>query len=62
MIKNKNYNIFCYINKKEQIALTKNSQISFLKDFNLPEIKEASNFSDKKDWKFLKNYKIQFQI
>ncbi len=57
MIKNKNYNIFCYINKKKQIALTKNSQISFLKDFNLPEIKEANNFSEKKNWKFLKNYK-----
>ena len=32
MIKNKNYDIFCYINKKRQIALTKNSQVSFLKN------------------------------
>ena len=31
MIKNKDYDIFCYINKKRQIALTKNSQVSFLK-------------------------------
>ena len=39
MIKNKNYDIFCHINKKKQIALTKKNQISFLKNFNLPEIK-----------------------
>ena len=57
MIKNKNYDIFCYINKKRQIALTKNSQISFLKNFNLPEIKEANNFTKKQSWKFLKTYK-----
>ena len=55
--KNKNYNIFCYLNKKKQIALTKNSQIGFLKNFNLPEIKEANGFSKKHNWKFLKNYK-----
>ncbi len=57
MIKNKNYDIFCYINKKKQIALTKNCQIGFLKNFNLPEIKEANNFSKKQSWKFLINYK-----
>ena len=57
MIKNKNYNIFCYINKKRQIALTKNSQVSFLKNFNLPEIREADNFAKKQSWKFLTNYK-----
>ena len=45
MIKNKNYDIFCYINRKQQIALTKNNQISFLKNFNLPEIKEVKSFS-----------------
>ena len=57
MIKNKNYYIFCYINKKKQIALTKNNQISFLKNFNLPVIKETNSFSKKLNWKFLKNYK-----
>ena len=57
MIKNKNYDIFCYINKNKQIALTKNNQISFLKNFNLPEIKETKNFSKIHNWKFLKNYK-----
>ncbi len=57
MIKNKNYDIFCYINKKKQIALTKKNQISFLKNFNLPEIKETNNSQKKQSWKFLKNYK-----
>ncbi len=57
MIKNKNYDIFCYINKKRQIALTKNSQVSFLKNFNLPKIREADNLAKKQSWKFLKNYK-----
>ncbi len=57
MIKNKNYDIFCYINKKQQIALTKSSQISFLKNFNLPEIKESKSSLKNKNWIFLKNYK-----
>ncbi len=57
MIKSKNYDIFCYINTKKQIALTKNNQISFLKDFNIPEIKETNNISNNQNWIFLKNYK-----
>ena len=57
MIKNKNFDIFCYINKKKQIALTKDNKISFLKNFNLPTIKESSNSFNNQDWKFLKNYK-----
>ena len=57
MIKIKDYNIFCYINKKKQIALTKANQISFLKDFNLPKIMESNNFLINRDWKFLKSYK-----
>ena len=57
MIKNKNYDIFCYINKKQQIALTKSNQISFLKNFNLPEIKESKSSLKNKKWIFLKNYK-----
>ena len=52
-----NYNIFCYVSKKKQIALTKENEIKFLKNFNLPLIKEMKNNSVKKDWKFLKNYK-----
>ena len=52
-----NYNIFCYVNKKKQIALTKENEISFLKDFNLPLIKKMKNNPIKEYWKFLKNYK-----
>tara|TARA_B100001057_G_C22722171_1_gene900148 strand:+ start:140 stop:1141 length:1002 start_codon:yes stop_codon:yes gene_type:complete len=57
MIKVKNYDIFCYVNKKKQIALAKNSQISFLKNFNMPIIKESDSSIKTQDWKFLKNYK-----
>ena len=57
MIKNKTYDIFCYINKKKQIALTKNNQISFLKNFKLPEIKETNSSTINQNWIFLKNYK-----
>ena len=39
-IKIMNYDIFCYLNKKKQIALTKENKISFLKNFNLPLIKK----------------------
>ena len=52
-----NYNIFCYVSKKKQIALTKENEINFLKNFNLPLIKEVENNSVNKNWKFLKNYK-----
>ncbi len=57
MVRNKNYDIFCYINKKKQIALTKNSQVGFLKNFNLPTIKESNSSLNYQNWKFLKNYK-----
>ena len=57
MVKNKDYNIFCYINKKKQIALAKNNQISFLKNFNMPKIKESNDSIRIQDWKFLKSYK-----
>ena len=56
-IKVMNYNIFCYVSKKKQIALTKDNEIKFLKNFNLPLIKEMKDKTVKKDWKFLKNYK-----
>ena len=57
MIKEKSYDIFCYLNSNEQIALTKENKISFLKNFNLPEIKETKKISKIKSWKFLNNYK-----
>ena len=56
-IKVMNYNIFCYVSKKKQIALTKENEIRFLKNFNLPLIKEVANNPVNKKWKFLKNYK-----
>ena len=57
MIKDRNYDIFCYLNKKKQIALTKKNQISFLKNFNLPIVKESDGLLKNNNWKFLKNYK-----
>tara|TARA_B100001029_G_scaffold177796_1_gene183126 strand:- start:1796 stop:2797 length:1002 start_codon:yes stop_codon:yes gene_type:complete len=57
MIKEKNYDIFCYINKNKEIALTKRNRISFLKNYNLPKIKETNNFSENKNWNLLNQYK-----
>jgi len=57
MIKDVNYDIFCYLNSNKQIALTKENKISFLKNFNLPEMKETKKKIKDKGWKFLKNYK-----
>ncbi len=57
IIRNKDYDVFCYINKKKQIALTNNNQISFLKNFYMPYIKETIHYRKNKNWKFLKNYK-----
>ena len=57
MIKNKNFDIFCYVNKKKQIALTKKNNLGFLNNFNLPQIKERNSKNKNVDWKFLRNYK-----
>jgi len=57
MKKNKNYDIFCYINKKRQIALTQKNNLGFLNNFNLPQIKETNSETMNVNWKFLKNYK-----
>ena len=55
-IKLKSYDIFCYLKKdKKQIALTKNNNLGFLREFNLPKIKKASGKN--RNWKFLCNYK-----
>ncbi len=56
-IKVMNYNIFCFLSKEKQIALSKENEIKFLKNFNLPLIKEMEKSSVNKNWKFLKNYK-----
>ena len=54
-IKRKNYDVFCYINKKKQIALTKKNDLGFLNKFNLPKI-EKTKKNNKKNWKFLNRY------
>ncbi len=53
----KSYNIFCYLNKKKQIGLTKKNDLGFLQEYSLPIIKEKSNRYKFKNWNFLCNYK-----
>ena len=53
----KSYNIFCYLNKKKQIGLKKNNYFGFLKEYNLPIVKEKFKNESFKDWNFLCNYK-----
>jgi A/G-specific adenine glycosylase len=56
-IKEKKYDIFCYLNKKKkQIALTKKNKLGFLNNFILPEIKETKKRVINKNWKLLINY------
>ena len=57
MIKNKNYDVFCYLNKKKQIALTKKNNIGFLSEFNLPRMEETKSKVKNTNWQFLNNYK-----
>ena len=57
MIKSKNYDFFCYLNKKKQIALTKKNNLGFLNEFNLPQIKETNSDVRNPNWKFLIKYK-----
>ncbi len=52
----KSYNIFCYLNKKKQIALTKNNNLGFLDKFILPDVRNSSCKINDKTWKFLCNY------
>ena len=45
-LKEKNYNIFCYIDKiKNKIALTKKHNLGFLDNFYLPPIKESQTIT-----------------
>jgi len=54
----KNYNIFCYINKiKNKIALTKKHDLGFLDKFYLPPIKEATTKDKITNWNFHSNFK-----
>ena len=52
-----NFNIFCYLNKKKQIGLKKNMNLGFLKEYNLPIVKERSKKKNFRNWNFLCNYK-----
>ena len=54
----KNYNIFCYIDKiKNNIALTKKHNSGFLNNFYLPTIKETTLKKKIKNWNFHSNFK-----
>ena len=59
-IKEKKYNIFCYLNKqKKEIALTRNKNLSFLNNFKIPETQIVMLKKNKKrvGWNYLCNYK-----
>ena len=53
----KNLNIFCYLSKKGEIALTKKNNLGFLKEFNLPKIETIKSNKNFKKWKLLTRYK-----
>ena len=54
----RNYNIFCYIDKiKNKIALTKKHNLGFLDNFYLPQIKKTKTKSSIKNWNFHSNFK-----
>ncbi len=57
MVKSKNYDVFCYVNKKRQIALTTKNNLGFLSQLSLPKIRESKKNTITKDWKFLKKYR-----
>ena len=60
LIKEKKYNIYCHLKKKKkQIALTKNKNLTFLRNFNIPQT-ELTDFKlnkKKSGWIYLCNYK-----
>ena len=53
------YNIYCYLKKnKKEIALTKNNNLSFLNNFNIPKTKVATSSNMKKrGWIYFCSYK-----
>ena len=58
--KEKKYEIYCYLKKhKKEIALTKNKNLSFLKNFKIPKttIVKSQNNKKKKGWIYLCTYK-----
>jgi len=56
--KEKKYNVYCYLKKKKkEIALTKNKNLSFLRNFHIPETKIATSNNKNNGWIYLCNYK-----
>lgn len=57
--KEKKYNVYCYLKKKKkEIALTKNKNLSFLRNFNIPKTKIVTlNNKKNNGWIYLCNYK-----
>jgi len=57
--KEKKYNIFCYLKKqKKEIALAKNKNLSFLRNFKIPKTEIATqNIKENSGWIYLCNYK-----
>jgi A/G-specific adenine glycosylase len=54
----KNYNVFCYVDKKKnKIALTKKHNLGFLDKFYLPLIREKVIKNKIKNWNFHSNFK-----
>ncbi len=54
---NENINIFCYLSKKGEIALTKKNNLGYLNEFNLPKIENIKKNQSFKKWKLLSKYK-----
>ncbi|MDC3152269.1 A/G-specific adenine glycosylase [Pelagibacteraceae bacterium] len=56
-VTNESINIFCYLSKKGEIALTKKNNLGFLNKFNLPKIESIESSKSFKNWKLLSKYK-----
>jgi len=60
LIKEKKYNIYCHLKKKKkQIALAKNKNLTFLRNFNIPKtvLTDFTLNKKKSSWIYLCNYK-----
>ena len=59
IVQERRYDIFCYLNKKREIALTKNKKLTFLNNFKMPEIQKKTSYKNlkKNGWNYLSNYK-----
>jgi len=56
--KEKKKKIYCYLKKqKKEIALTKNKNLGFLSNFNIPETQVITSNNKNNGWTYLCNYK-----